>query len=114
MKAATPSIDYSSLSEQDKLLFLAALAHDLTVAARETYVPGTEAVADPGRLRSINELQHRISSQQRDMLAKSNARYPDPVFIAMVMSALHEIGCQHLATGGLARLAAASQRQASR
>lgn len=43
-------------------LFCALLLHRLTVEARDTYAPGSGAVADPERLRSFNEIVHRISA----------------------------------------------------
>ncbi|PYT10985.1 MAG: hypothetical protein DMG59_27650 [Acidobacteria bacterium] len=42
--------------------FWANLALNLTIAARETYVPQTEEVAEPGKLRAYNEMLHRICS----------------------------------------------------
>jgi len=113
MKTLKSSTDYANLSEHDKLLFPAALSHDLTIAARDCYVPGTEGVADPSRLRAFNELQHRISSQQRDML-KAADRYPDDVFIELLVSGLEELGCSQLAVNGLTRVSEASHRQTNR
>jgi hypothetical protein len=37
---------------------LCAISWELTVRARDTYVPGTEAVHDPAKLRALNECQH--------------------------------------------------------
>lgn len=43
-----------------KLLFLSALAHQLTVVGRYSYRPRTEELDRPWQLRSINEVQHRV------------------------------------------------------
>jgi geranylgeranyl pyrophosphate synthase len=42
--------------------FRAILA--LTILARDTYVAGSDGVADPRRLRRFNELIHRIAGRQ--------------------------------------------------
>ena|ERR1700682_2282687 len=42
--------------------FWALVAFNLTVAARETYVPQTEDIAEPAKLRAYNEMLHRICS----------------------------------------------------
>ncbi len=50
----------AELPHEGKLLFLAALAHEITVVARNSYRPQTEELDKPSQLRSINEIQHRI------------------------------------------------------
>lgn len=50
----------AELPYEGKVLFLAALAHELTVVARNTYRPQTEELDKPSQLRSVNEIQHRI------------------------------------------------------
>jgi len=47
---------------------LASWMHAATIDARGTYIPGTEAIADPVRLRRFNELQHRLSGHLRGTL----------------------------------------------
>lgn len=51
-------------TDREKSLFLAALAHELTVVARATYVPQTEDIEHPHWLRWLNEYQHRIAACQ--------------------------------------------------
>lgn len=48
------------LPHEKKLLFLSALAHELTIVGRHSYRPQTEALEKPGQLRSVNEVQHRV------------------------------------------------------
>src|SRR5256885_16509032 len=105
------SVNYTSLSQHDKALFLAALAHDLTVAARDTYVPGTDAIANPMRLRAFNELLHRVSSHQRDILADAADRFPDDVFFEMLIARRNDVQCAQLALNVLSRLSGAATQQ---
>lgn len=52
----------TSLDSQRQVLFLTALSHDLTVAAREAYVPQTEELEHPRLIRNVNEIQHRVAA----------------------------------------------------
>jgi hypothetical protein len=54
------------LSPTAKTLFLARLAHALTVCARDTYEADTENVSQPQVLRAYNELLYRITVAVRD------------------------------------------------
>ena len=49
-----------SLDADVKARFLAALAHELTIAGRDSYVENGEGLLRPELLRSINEIQHRV------------------------------------------------------
>ncbi|CAN5446605.1 hypothetical protein BH20ACI1_BH20ACI1_22700 [soil metagenome] len=71
---------FSDLSNNEKAAFLAQLAWELTVAARETYKVGTEDLTNPKLMRLINEIQHRILSQLSAILRNDENRYPDEVF----------------------------------
>lgn len=46
---------------QAKNIFLARVAYELTVRARDTYEPGTVGVSDPAKLRAVNEVMHRLT-----------------------------------------------------
>ena len=72
---------FSKMTEEEQGRFLATLAHEITIVARGTYVPGTEEVADPPRLRQWNELQHLIVGQLIKLLDRNKMRYPDDVLI---------------------------------
>ncbi|WP_325399050.1 hypothetical protein [Undibacterium sp.] len=52
----------AALPTQKKMLFLASLSHELTIAGRSSYKPQTEELEKPSRLRRINEIQHRVAS----------------------------------------------------
>jgi hypothetical protein len=72
----------SRLTREQKLRFFAHLCHAVTVAARETYdTPG--GVAAPGILRSLNEVQHRLTSVLGTSMADNSYEFPDS-FIATV------------------------------
>jgi hypothetical protein len=60
-----------SLEGRKRALFLAILSHELTVGGREAYRAGTELLDKPGLLRSVNEIQHRVTACLRGELLDS-------------------------------------------
>lgn len=72
-------------SPQEQTDFLVHFAHALTILARDTYEVGTEDVANPSRLRRINELQHRITSFLLALRRNEARRYPDEVLGRMLL-----------------------------
>ena len=70
---------------------LAAWAQALTIDARDTYIPGTQAVADPVRLRGFNEIQHRVCGQLQAVLDSVEERYSDEVFFGVLLEAGKEL-----------------------
>jgi hypothetical protein len=85
---------YTALTKRERLVFLARLASELTVCARDTYVPGTDQVAKPGHLRSFNELQHRVMGHLRDLLSGNRDRYPDEVICGMIFEGVKELNAE--------------------
>jgi hypothetical protein len=75
------------MSRDNKVRFLSRLAFELTVAARDTYVPQTEDLSHPAHLRAINELQHRILSYLSALTSGDAVVYPDNVLIAIILEA---------------------------
>ena len=59
-----------NLTPEQRRDLLAQLAFELTVAARTTYIPGSEDIAEPRQLRAFNEIQHRVTSGLLDTLAR--------------------------------------------
>jgi len=53
-------IKIAELREAQRALFWPLVAFNLTIAARSTYTPQTEAVTEPEKLRVYSELQHQI------------------------------------------------------
>jgi hypothetical protein len=62
----------TQLSPEQKRRLLARLSFELTIAARETYLPGSEDIAAPQQLRSLNEIQHRVTSCLLELLDNGN------------------------------------------
>jgi hypothetical protein len=52
----------AQLTPEQKIRLVARLSFELTIAARETYIPGTDGIAAPGQIRAYNEMQHRVSA----------------------------------------------------
>jgi len=86
---------YKKLDQQGQIRLLGSIAHSLTIDARETYIPGTEGIADPVRLRGMNELQHQIAGQLLSLLNADGNRYPDDVFVEMLLNRLDELRCPY-------------------
>jgi len=59
---------FANITREQQTVVLASYAHSLTVAARDTYTAGKDGVADPRRLRRINEIQHRVVGQLLHLL----------------------------------------------
>jgi hypothetical protein len=76
---------FSALPDDGKASFLAALAHELTVVARDTYEVGGDGLTDPDRMRSINEVQHRLTGFLAALLRGDSQRYPDDVLVRVVL-----------------------------
>lgn len=76
-------VEFSSMSDREQATVLAQFAYELTVLARQTYVPGGEGLVDPEMMRRINELQHRICDAIVARLLGEETRYPDDVIVRM-------------------------------
>src|SRR5262245_40353534 len=84
MKTVEPAGKFSRLTREEKIRFLLRLAHELTIVARESYEPGSEALAHPARVRSVNEIQHCILAFLIALTENDPRRYPDDVFVAIL------------------------------
>ena len=77
---------FSGLSNEQKALVLARLAHDLTIQARGTY-PGMTDEADDETsartARAINELLHRVTAAIVERLLGETEGFPDDVLVRM-------------------------------
>lgn len=76
--------EFGNLSLQEQIRLLARYCYELTLAARDTYQLDTEAVADPIRLRRLNEIQHRVTSHLGALLDERTQRYPDDVIVKCI------------------------------
>jgi hypothetical protein len=58
------------LTPEQKTRLVARLSFELTIAARETYVPGADDMAEPRQIRAYNEMQHRVSACLCELLER--------------------------------------------
>ena len=87
----TPPGEYAAMDAQSQMVFLAKLAHTLTIRARGTYdMHG--GVEDSVKLRAFNEAQHRISAQLLHLLEGDERRYPDDVFANILIDQCQTLG----------------------
>ncbi|HLX61359.1 MAG TPA: hypothetical protein VKX17_08770 [Planctomycetota bacterium] len=84
MKNKTALEFFTGLSNSEKATFVARLASNLTVVARDTYEVGTENVVNAPRLRQFNEILHRVTDQEVGLLT-GEPNYPDDVFVQIVL-----------------------------
>ena len=76
---------FSSYSVEEKEQFLAHLMYELTILARESYEVGRDGLTDPQRVRLLNEVQHRVSAFLWALLRNDSQRYPDDVFVRIIL-----------------------------
>jgi hypothetical protein len=76
---------FNHYSFSEKNNFLIELAYALTILARETYEVGGAGLSRPARLRSINEIQHRLTSFLMALRAQDSGRYPDEVLVRIIL-----------------------------
>jgi hypothetical protein len=105
MQLRTPQPDeaskwYLALSSEDRVKFLAALAHNLTIAGRCFFNALAPEKSDVLRARQINELVHKVTgvlyelhAGRHDSSAAGVAKYlleqPDSVVRQQVIQAWH-------------------------
>ena len=72
------SIDeqFTALSSQVQTRLLIELARELTLVARNYYVPGTLELNDPVAVRLINEIQHRVTAHAAQTLSGCDTDAP--------------------------------------
>jgi hypothetical protein len=87
MKTLDPVQAFSGLSRDNKIRFLSRLAFELTIVARDTYVPQSEELSRPAHMRAINELQHQILSYLSALTSGDRALYPDNLLIPIILEA---------------------------
>jgi hypothetical protein len=64
---------------------LVRLAHELTIVGRDSYDASSLELRHPQRLRSLNEVQHRVTSHVLALLAADPGRYPDEVLVSIIL-----------------------------
>jgi hypothetical protein len=76
---------FAPFGPDEKAAFLALLAQELTILARDTYEVGGAGLVDPSRMRTINEIQHRVTSFLAALLRKEPGRCPDEVLVQIIL-----------------------------
>jgi hypothetical protein len=76
---------FSTLAPKDKASFLAALAHELTIVARDTCEAGTENLTHPSRMRAVNEVQHRLTAFLAALLRGDPQRHPHDILVRILL-----------------------------
>lgn len=76
---------FSAYSPREQEEFLAHLIHELTIIARDSYEAGGDGLTNPQRVRSLNEIQHRLSAFLSALLRHDSKRYPDDVLVKIVL-----------------------------
>ncbi len=86
---------FNHYSPQEKIDFLVQLAHTLTILARDTYEVGGEGLTQPSRLRRMNEVQHRVMGFLLALMKQEVKRYPDDVFLRLLLEHPDDLPLQH-------------------
>jgi hypothetical protein len=82
--------------QEERVRRLVSLAHQLTIAARDTYEFGTDRVVDAVRLRRFNELLHRVLGHAQSELAGDVERERREGIFEFTSAGLNEMGCPQL------------------
>jgi len=90
--------EFRSLPPASQIDTLVRLAYELTILGRDTYEPSSLGLRHPNRLRSLNEVQHRITSHVLALLAGDSRRYPDEVLAAIILEQDDPELCRQVAT----------------
>jgi hypothetical protein len=77
--------EFRSLPPATQIEALVRLAHELTIVGRDTYEGSSLGLSHPQRLRSLNEIQHRITSHVLALLAADPGRYPDEMLASITL-----------------------------
>jgi len=95
-----PKVDWTTLAgwlagldRNEKVTVLARVAHELTMLARDTYEPGTRGVSDPGRLRAINEVMHRLTRRVLSLSRGSGDDWKEEDFWQALAELSEQGGC---------------------
>jgi hypothetical protein len=87
--------EFQGLSPACQIDALLRLAHELTLVGRDAYDPCSLGLQHPERLRSVNEIQHRVISHVLALLSSDPGRYPDDVLASLILEQEDpELRCQ--------------------
>jgi hypothetical protein len=77
--------EFRGLPSASQIETLVRLAHELTIVGRDAYEPGSLELRHPERMRSLNEIQHRVTSHVLALLAADASRYPDDLLVSIIL-----------------------------
>ena len=99
----------ASLAREQKLRVIALLCHNITIVSRDTY--GDDGgVKDSMRLRSLNEIQHRISAALVALTSEGSSVFPDNALVTMFFTPRDDIHLSRLLVFAFEESAAAVRR----
>jgi hypothetical protein len=81
---------YASFTQAQQIQWLNLLLFFISMFARDTYELGTDFVCKPIELRRFNELLHRISRKQMDVINNSKT-IPDDIFFNMLADEIERL-----------------------
>jgi hypothetical protein len=103
MSTADAIAYFTALTSDAKVSFLAELAHELTILARDTYEVDGIGLTDPGRMRALNEVQHRVLGVLTALLRSDPKHYPDDVLIQILLDHPDDPGLQRQMSNAFSR-----------
>jgi hypothetical protein len=77
--------EFRGLPSSSQIEVLVRFAHELTIVGRDAYEPSSLGLRHPQRLRSVNEVQHRVASHVLALLTADPGRYPDEVLAPLIL-----------------------------
>jgi len=77
--------EFSSHPKEEQIDLLLRLGHALTILARDSYEVGQDGLTRPSRVRTINEVQHRILGFLLSLTKNDPHRYPDSVLMQIIL-----------------------------
>jgi hypothetical protein len=85
---------FGKYSLQEKIDVFVYFAHALTILARDTYAVGEDGLTHPSRLRTMNEIQHRVMSFLIALRKDEAPRYPDDVLVRIILEHPEDVELQ--------------------
>jgi len=95
--------NFKELASIDKARFLARFMYELTLDARNFYSPNSTQDIDAGKLRFINEVQHRVTRFIEQILIDDPARSPDDMMLRLLLAPRAEKSIENLVRTAYAR-----------
>ena len=75
-----------SLPISERMYFLFALSHALTLVGRESYIPQTLGLSEPPLLRLVNEIQHRLAACGCELMKEKASESFQRAIVQMVLT----------------------------